>query len=222
MAELEGTTIAHYHITAKLGQGGMGEVYRATDTKLDRDVAIKVLPSVFAQDKERLARFEREAKVLAQLSHANIASVHGFDQHEGSSFLVMEHVDGDDLSVRLSRGALSVDEAIDVARQIAEGLEAAHAKGIIHRDLKPANIKLDSEGKVKILDFGLAKATVESAVPSGLETAHATDVDLDSPTITADFTRPGTILGTAAYMSPEQARGKTLDQRTDIWAFGCV
>jgi eukaryotic-like serine/threonine-protein kinase len=158
-----GQSLLHYQVTAKLGQGGMGEVYLATDTKLDREVAIKVLPLAFAQDKERLVRFEREAKVLAQLSHGNIASVHGFDQHEGTSFLVMEHVDGEDLSVRLRRGALPVDEAIEIGRQIAEGLEAAHAKGIIHRDLKPANIKIAADGQVKILDFGLAKAlTVES------------------------------------------------------------
>ena len=209
----------------------MGEVYRATDTKLDRDVAIKVLPPAFAQDKERLARFEREAKALAQLNHPNIASVYGFDQHDGTWFLVMENVDGEDLSQCLKRGALPVDECINICRQIAEGLEAAHAKGIIHRDLKPANIRLDSEGKVKVLDFGLAKAAVGSAVPSGLADANAeevlgtarpTGVDSDSPTITADFTRPGAILGTAAYMSPEQARGKPLDHRTDIWSFGCV
>jgi eukaryotic-like serine/threonine-protein kinase len=217
-----GQTLLHYQITAKLGQGGMGEVYRATDTKLDREVAIKVLPTAFAQDRERLARFEREAKVLAQLNHPNIASVHGFDQHEGTRFLVMEHVDGEDLSQRLKRGPLSVDESIEIGKQIAEGLEAAHAKGIIHRDLKPANIKVSSEGQVKVLDFGLAKATVESAVPSGLGEAQASGFDSDSPTITNAFTQPGTILGTAAYMSPEQAKGKAVDQRTDVWAFGCV
>ena len=199
----------------------MGEVYRATDTKLDRDVAIKVLPSAFAQNNERLARFEREAKVLAQLSHANIASVHGFDQHEGTWFLVMEHVDGEDLSQRLKRGALSVGEAIEIGKQIAEALESAHAKGIIHRDLKPANIKLDSGGKVKVLDFGLAKLVSNESDPEGRSPHHEVSPD-DSPTITADYTRPGTILGTAAYMSPEQARGKMLDQRTDVWSFGCV
>ena len=217
-----GQTLLHYEITAKLGQGGMGEVYQATDTKLDREVAIKVLPPAFAQDRVRLARFEREAKVLAQLSHTHIASVHGFDQHEGTAFLVMEHVSGEDLSQRLKRGPLPVDEAIEIGRQIAEGLEAAHVKGIIHRDLKPANIKLDSEGNIKVLDFGLAKATVASAVPNELGAAQATGIDSDSPTLTAEFTQPGAVLGTAAYMSPEQARGKTLDQRTDIWAFGCV
>ena len=195
----------------------MGEVYRATDTKLDREVAIKVLPPVFAQDKERLARFEREAKALAQLNHPNIASVYGFDQHDGTWFLVMENVEGEDLSAQLHRGPLSIDEALDHGRQVAEGLEAAHAKGIIHRDLKPANIKVTTDGKVKILDFGLAKATSDEGserIPSS--------VDEDSPTITNTFTRPGTILGTAAYMSPEQARGKALDQRTDVWSFGCV
>ena len=203
----------------------MGEVYRATDTKLDREVAIKVLPSAFAQDKERLARFEREAKVLAQLSHGNVASVHGFDEHEGTWFLVMEHVEGEDLSQRLKRGKLSIEEAIDLGRQVAEGLEAAHGKGIIHRDLKPANIKVSSEGKVKVLDFGLAKAMGEESDAGdgsmGLS-PHRGGLTDESPTITDAFTRPGTILGTAAYMSPEQARGQLLDQRTDVWAFGCV
>ena len=216
MAEFEGTTIAHYQITAKLGQGGMGEVYRATDTKLDREVAIKVLPSAFAQDKERLARFELEAKVLAQLSHSNIASVHGFDQHEGTAFLVMELAEGEDLSQRLKRGPLPVDEAIEVVRQVAEGLEAAHAKGIIHRDLKPANVRITTDGRVKVLDFGLAK-------PLEQDTSTANQhCDEDSPTLTQAFTMPGAILGTAAYMSPEQAKGKNLDSRTDVWSFGCV
>ena len=226
-----GQTLLHYQITAKLGQGGMGVVYRATDTRLGRDVAIKVLPELLAKDKERLARFEREAKLLAQLSHANVASVHGFDQHEGTWFLVMEHVDGEDLSQRLKRGPLPRDEAIEVCKQIAEGLEAAHSKGIIHRDLKPANIKLDSDGMVKVLDFGLAKSAVASAGPrrlgdasakEALAAVHATDVDSNSRTITDAFTLPGAILGTASYMSPEQAKGKAVDQRTDIWAFGCV
>ena len=197
----------------------MGEVYRATDTKLDREVAIKVLPSAWSQDRERLARFEREAKVLAQLNHPNIAMVHGFDHVDGTSFLVMEYIDGEDLAVRLNRGPLPVDDGMSVARLIAEGLEAAHEKGIIHRDLKPANIKLTAEGQVKILDFGLAKA-LESETRVGLSGAEL-PVD-DSPTITDAFTQPGTILGTAAYMSPEQAKGKRLDHRTDIWSFGCV
>jgi eukaryotic-like serine/threonine-protein kinase len=212
---LLGTTIGHYQITAKLGQGGMGEVYRATDTKLDREVAIKVLPPAFSQNKERLARFEREAKTLAQLNHPNIASVHGSDQEEGTTFLVMEHIDGEDLSVRLRQGALPIDDVIDICGQVAKGLEAAHAKGIIHRDLKPGNIKVTIEGQVKVLDFGLAKALEHESV-------IGEPVDDESPTLTDAFTQPGTILGTAAYMSPEQARGKAIDKRSDIWSFGCV
>jgi eukaryotic-like serine/threonine-protein kinase len=211
-----GTFIAHYEITAKLGHGGMGEVYRATDTKLDREVAIKVLPQAVAQDKERLARFEREAKVLAQLNHPNIASVYGFDQHEGIWFLVMECVEAEDLSSMLKKGPIPVDESLEIGKQITEALEAAHEKDIIHRDLKPGNIKVDEEGRVKVLDFGLAKALSDE---TDLATVSTTD---DSPTITADYTKPGTILGTAAYMSPEQARGKHVDKRSDIWAFGCV
>ncbi len=207
-----GTSIAHYHITAKLGQGGMGEVYRATDTKLDREVAIKVLPESFAQDKERLARFEREAKVLASLNHPGIAAIHGLEQTGQAHALVMELVEGEDLSLRLKRGALPIEEVLDMGKQIAEALEAAHGKGIIHRDLKPANIKVTSEGQVKVLDFGLAKA----------EATETTDVDSDSPTLTADHTLPGTLLGTAGYMSPEQARGKVVDKRSDIWSFGVV
>jgi serine/threonine protein kinase len=211
-----GTSIAHYEITAKLGQGGMGEVYRATDTKLDREVAIKVLPQAVAQDKERLARFEREAKVLAQLNHPNIASVYGFDQHEGVWFLVMECVEAEDLSSILKKGPIPVDEALEIGKQITEALEAAHEKDIIHRDLKPGNIKVDADGRVKVLDFGLAKALSEESNLISVST------DEDSPTITDAFTKPGTILGTAAYMSPEQARGKPVDKRSDIWAFGCV
>jgi serine/threonine protein kinase len=211
-----GTTIAHYKITAKLGQGGMGEVYRATDTNLDREVAIKVLPKSVAQDKERLARFEREAKVLAQLNHPNIAGVYGLEQSSDTQALILELVEGDDLSVRLKRGPLPVEEALEVCKQIAEALEAAHEKGIIHRDLKPGNIKLTRDGKVRVLDFGLAKALSEESETSAISSVE------DSPTITDAFTKPGTILGTAAYMSPEQARGKHVDKRTDIWAFGCV
>ena len=207
-----GTTIAHYQITAKLGQGGMGEVYRATDTKLGREVAIKVLPESFAQDKERLVRFEREAKTLAILNHPNIASIHGLEQSGNSQALVLELVQGEDLSQRLKRGPLPVDEALDISKQIAEALEAAHEKGIIHRDLKPGNIKVTKEGKVKVLDFGLAKAIV----------ANTSIANSDSPTITADHTLPGTLLGTAGYMSPEQAKGKTVDKRSDIWSFGVV
>ncbi len=193
----------------------MGEVYRATDTKLDREVAIKVLPSSLSQDQERLARFEREAKVLAQLSHPNIATVHGFEESDGTCFLVMELVAGEDLSQRIHRGVLSFREALDVAKQLTGALQAAHDKGIVHRDLKPANIRLTDDGQVKVLDFGLAKAMEDSSLHQ--------EVSLeDSPTITDAFTQPGTILGTAAYMSPEQARGREVDRRTDIWAFGCV
>jgi len=207
--------IAHYRITARLGQGGMGAVYRATDTKLHREVAIKVLPESFAQDKERLARFDREAKALAALNHPNIAGIFGIEQSGHSQALVLELVEGEDLSERLKRGALSVDEALNVCRQIAEALEAAHEKGIIHRDLKPGNVKLTADGKVKVLDFGLAKALVTDSSATG-------PADSLSPTITAESTLPGTLLGTAGYMSPEQARGKAVDKRSDIWSFGCV
>jgi serine/threonine protein kinase len=211
-----GTTIAHYKITAKIGQGGMGEVYRATDTKLDREVAIKVLPQSFAEDKERLARFEREAKTLATLNHSNIAGIYGLEKSEQSQALVLELVEGEDLSERLKRGPLPVEEALEICKQIAEALEAAHEKGIIHRDLKPGNIKITEDGKVKVLDFGLAKGMTDGS--DSLTSANTED----SPTITDAFTKPGTILGTAAYMSPEQARGRNVDQQTDIWSFGCV
>jgi len=206
------SSIAHYQITAKLGQGGMGEVYRAKDTKLDREVAIKVLPESFAQDRERLARFEREAKVLANLNHPNIAGIYGLEEVESSKALILELVEGEDLSTRLKRGPLSVEETLDVGKQIAEALEVAHGKGIIHRDLKPGNIKITDAGQVKVLDFGLAKTAVQEGVA----------VDENSPTITANHTLPGTLLGTAGYMSPEQARGKAVDRRSDIWSFGVV
>jgi len=208
-----GTSLSHYRITEKLGQGGMGEVYRAEDTNLSRQVAIKVLPDEFAHDAERLARFEREAKLLASLNHPNIAAIHGLEEHEGKRFLVLELVEGQTLAERLHKGLLPVEEALEVCRQIAEGLEAAHEKGIIHRDLKPANVKVTPEGKVKILDFGLAKAF------QGEPTAP--DVS-KSPTLTSQMTHAGVILGTAAYMSPEQAKGKPVDKRADIWAFGCI
>ena len=207
-----GKTLAHYTVTAKLGEGGMGEVYRATDTKLGRDVALKLLPADVAQDPERVARLEREARTLATLQHPNVASIYGFETVDGRPFLVMELVEGEDLSSRLAQGALSRDEALAIADQIVEGLDAAHAKGIVHRDLKPANIKLAGR-QVKILDFGLARAFSEEQDEPNL--TH-------SPTITAGMTQAGVILGTAAYMSPEQARGKPVDKRTDIWAFGCV
>jgi serine/threonine protein kinase len=208
-----GTSLSHYRITEKLGQGGMGEVYRAEDIVLGRQVAIKVLPDVFAADPERMARFEREAKLLASLNHPNIASIYGLEQADGKRFLVLELVEGQTLAGRLHKGPLPIEEALEVCRQIAEGLEAAHEKGVIHRDLKPANVKVTPEGKVKVLDFGLAKAFYEQATP--------TDAS-KSPTITDQMTAPGVILGTAAYMSPEQARGKSVDKRADIWAFGCV
>jgi serine/threonine protein kinase len=207
-----GNTISHYRITEKLGAGGMGVVYRAEDTKLDRQVAIKVLPDIFSIDPERLARFEREAKLLASLNHPNIAAIHGLEEAAGKRFLVLELVESETLAQRIAKGPLPVEEALEVCRQIAEGVEAAHEKGIIHRDLKPANVKITPEGKVKVLDFGLAKAF--HAEPSAEDIAH-------SPTI-SEMTRPGVILGTAAYMSPEQARGKPVDKRADIWAFGCV
>ena len=208
-----GQSIAHYTITEKIGQGGMGEVYRATDTKLNRDVALKVLPEAFAQDQQRMARFSREAQVLASLNHPNIASIYGLEEADGKQALVLELVEGEDLAERIKRGAIPLEESLKIALQIAQALEAAHEKGIIHRDLKPANVKITPEGVVKVLDFGLAKALEEE--PPAAE-VH------DSPTISQLATKAGIILGTAAYMSPEQARGKEVDRRTDIWAFGAV
>ena len=207
-----GRHLSHYEIVEAIGSGGMGEVYRARDTKLGRDVAIKVLPKEFSRDKDRLARFEREARLLAQLNHANIATLHGFETFEGQRFLVMELVEGETLAEKIERGAIPIAEALPIFRQIAEGLEAAHEKGIIHRDLKPANIKITPDGKVKILDFGLAKA-FSSEDDVSAATSH-------SPTLTKG-TALGAILGTAPYMSPEQARGNAVDRRTDVWAFGC-
>jgi eukaryotic-like serine/threonine-protein kinase len=210
---LVGQTLAHYEITGPLGKGGMGEVYRARDTKLGRDVAIKVLPTEMSQDPERLARFDREARSLATLQHPNIASIYGFETAGETRFLVMELADGEDLSARLKRGAMPSEEVVDLAIQLADGLAAAHAVGIVHRDLKPANIKITEDGKIKILDFGLARAYApEEGLESELE---------HSPTLTA-MTQAGVILGTAAYMSPEQARGKHVDHRADIWGFGVV
>jgi serine/threonine protein kinase/Tol biopolymer transport system component len=211
-----GTRLGHYEILTTLGAGGMGEVYRARDTKLHRDVAIKVLPDSFANDPDRLARFQREAQVLASLNHPNIAHIHGLEESGGVRALVMELVEGEDLAQRLTRGAIPIDEAVPIAKQIAEALEAAHEQGIIHRDLKPANIKVRADGTVKVLDFGLAKAME----PVGVALASVSR----SPTITtpAMMTGAGTILGTAAYMSPEQAKGRPADKRSDIWAFGCV
>ncbi len=211
-----GQTLGPYRILDKLGEGGMGEVYRARDTTLDRDVAIKILPPLFASDGERLARFDREAKVLASLNHPHIAAIHGLHEDHGQRFLVMELVPGEDLAARLVRGALPIDEAVVIARKIAEGLEYAHERGIIHRDLKPANVKITPDGDVKVLDFGLAKAVAADPSTSS-PTSTPTMV-----TVTGLATAAGLILGTAAYMSPEQARGKAVDKRADNWAFGCV
>lgn len=209
-----GTSLAgRYAIIKELGKGGMGEVYLAEDTNLKRQVAIKVLPKAFALDEERLARFEREARLLASLNHPNIATIYGLEKSDDQQFLVMELVEGDTLAERIKKGPLPFDGALEVCKQIADGLESAHEKGIIHRDLKPANVKVTHEGKVKILDFGLAKVFYEES--------EAIDLS-KSPTLTDQMTRPGVILGTAAYMSPEQARSRSLDKRTDIWAFGCV
>ena len=206
-------TIAHYRIQAKIGAGGMGEVYRATDTRLSRDVAIKVLPEALAHDAERMARFEREAKVLASLNHPNIASIYGLEESNGARALIMELVEGPTLAERIKQGRLSLDQALPIAKQITDALEYAHERGIIHRDLKPSNVKLTLEGQVKVLDFGLAKA---------LEGESSEEELQNSPTLSAAATRVGMLLGTAAYMSPEQARGKRVDRRADIWAFGCV
>ena len=194
----------------------MGEVYRATDTKLKRQVAIKILPPSLAADHDQRARFQREAEVLASLNHPNIAAIHGLEEGGGITALVMELVDGDDLSQRIARGAIPIDEALPIAQQIAEALEAAHEQGIVHRDLKPANVKVRPDGIVKVLDFGLAKALDPVAASSTDATA--------SPTITspAMMTRVGVMLGTATYMSPEQAKGRAADKRSDVWSFGCV
>jgi eukaryotic-like serine/threonine-protein kinase len=217
MSLAPGQTLLNFRLAEKIGEGGMGEVWKATDTTLSRDIAIKFLPASLASDPERLARFEREAKVLASLNHPNIAGIYGLHEADGVRFLAMELVPGEDLAERLERGSAPFAEAADIARQIAEGLEAAHDQGIVHRDLKPANVKLTPEGKVKILDFGLAKALdpVASGGKSGMDSRM-------SPTITSLGTVAGVILGTASYMSPEQAKGRPVDRRTDIWAFGCI
>ena len=208
-----GQRFAHYEVLALLGVGGMGEVYRARDRQLGRDVAIKVLPRLFATDPERRIRFEREARLLASLNHPHIGAIYGFEVRDGAPALVLELVDGDTLAERIARGPIAISEALHVAHQIVEALEAAHANGIIHRDLKPANIKITAAGVVKVLDFGLAKAVI----------GETTVVDQSqSPTLTVNGTRDGVILGTAAYMSPEQARGKPVDKQSDVWAFGCV
>ena len=215
MALDAGTTLGPYEVTGLIGQGGMGEVYQARDTKLDRDVALKVLPEAFTSDPDRLARFEREAKVLASLNHPNIGTIYGLEEAEGVKALVLELIEGPTLADRIKQGPIPIDEALPIAKQIAEALEAAHEAGVIHRDLKPANIKVRADGTVKVLDFGLAKALAGDVPAADLS---------QSPTMTATVggTREGVILGTAAYMSPEQARAKLLDKRTDIWSFGCV
>jgi serine/threonine-protein kinase len=210
---MNGKMLGHYRVGEQLGRGGMGEVYVADDLNLNRKVALKFLPDAFAGDPERMARFEREAKLLASLNHPNIAAIYGLEQAEGKRFIVMELVEGETLAKRIGKGALPVDDALAICRQIADGLEAAHEKGVIHRDLKPANVMITEGDRVKILDFGLAKALSDET--------QAVDSS-QSPTLTEAMTRPGVILGTAAYMSPEQAKGKSVDKRADIWAFGCI
>src|SRR5579864_4832153 len=208
-----GAKLGPYEILSAIGAGGMGEVYRAHDTKLARDVAIKVLPANFVNDPERLARFQREARMLAALNHPNIATIYGLEQADGVTCLVMELVPGETLAERVKAGPLPIEEALKIAVQIAEALEAAHEKSIIHRDLKPANAKVTPEGKVKVLDFGLAKAFAGDATTEDIG---------NSPTLSMAATMQGVILGTAAYMSPEQARGKQVTKATDIFAFGAV
>ena len=216
-----GDRFGHYDVIALLGEGGMGRVYRATDTKLRRDVALKILPDTFVDDPDRLARFEREAHVLASLNHPNIAAIYGVEEASGDAgrchrALVLELVEGPTLADRIARGPLAPEEALPIAKQITEALEAAHDAGVVHRDLKPANAKLRPDGTVKVLDFGLAKAL--AADPSSTASAAPDSATITSPAMT----RAGVILGTAAYMSPEQARGDVTDRRSDIWAFGCV
>ena len=212
MALTAGTRLGHYDVTALIGEGGMGQVWQATDTQLNRQVALKILPDAFADDPDRLARFTREAQILASLNHPNIAAIHGIEEAGGTRALVLELVEGPTLADRIAKGPIPLDEALPIAKQIAEALEAAHEQGVIHRDLKPANIKVKADGTVKVLDFGLAKA---------LDPSPESDPS-QSPTLTAAATQMGVIMGTAAYMSPEQARGKPVDQRADIWAYGAV
>ncbi|HET6349127.1 MAG TPA: serine/threonine-protein kinase, partial [Candidatus Krumholzibacteria bacterium] len=207
--------LGNYEVLEKIGAGGMGEVYRARDARLGREVALKLLPEHFAADADRLARFEREARLLAALNHPGIGAIYGLEQAEGQRFLVLELVPGDDLATRISRGAIALDEALPIARDIAEAVEFAHEQGVVHRDLKPANVKITPEGRVKVLDFGLAKA-FESDDPRDPRLSQSPTLLASSPTIA------GVILGTAAYMSPEQARGKNVDKRADVFAFGCL
>ena len=209
-----GQSVAHYEITALIGEGGMGQVFRATDTKLKRDVALKILPESFAQDPQRMGRFQREAEVLASLNHPKIAGIYGLEQEDSTHAIAMELVEGETLAARIKKAAIPFEEALKIALQIATALEAAHEKGIIHRDLKPANVIVTPEGTAKVLDFGLAKA---------IEPEPSAEADLSqSPTLTMQATQAGIILGTAAYMSPEQAKGKPVDKRADTWAFGVV
>jgi len=215
MALEVGSRLGHYDVTALIGEGGMGQVYQATDTKLQREVALKVLPQAFTDDPDRLARFEREATVLASLNHTNIGHIYGLEEAEGQKALVLELVEGPTLADRIAQGPIPIDEALPIAKQIAKALEAAHEQGVIHRDLKPANIKVKDDGTVKVLDFGLAKAFQ----PGASEVSASM-----SPTIslTAAATQMGMVIGTAAYMAPEQAKGKVVDKRADVWAFGAV
>ena len=213
MALTVGDRLGHYDVTALIGEGGMGQVYQATDTQLGRDVALKILPDAFAADPDRLARFQREAQVLASLNHPGIAAIYGIEKSDDTQALVLELVEGPTLAERIAKGPIPLDEALPIAKQIAEALEAAHEAGVIHRDLKPANIKVRADRTVKLLDFGLAKAMLGDSASSDLS---------QSPTMTAAATASGVILGTAVYMSPEQTRGQPLDKRTDIWSFGCV
>jgi len=211
-----GTCLGQFEIVELVGVGAVGEVYRATDTKLGRDVAIKVLSGAFALDDKRLARFNREARLLASLDHPNICAVHDFQESDGTHFMVMPLIEGETLADRIARGAITVEEALPIFAQIAEALEAAHEQGIIHRDLKPGNIKVSADGKAKVLDFGLGKAIeYETAAPSSEAPTRAKTRD------STKMSREGVVLGTPVYMSPEQARGKPVDKRTDIWAFGC-
>src|SRR6266853_339292 len=211
-----GTRLGHYEILSLLGQGGMGEVYRARDTTLKRDVALKVLPAAFLRDPERMARFQREAEVLASLDHPNIGPIHGMVESEDSRALVLALIEGPTLADRIAAGAMPPEEALHVAKQIIEALEYAHDRGVVHRDLKPANVKITSEGVVKVLDFGLAKVLEDEVAP-----ASAGGLT-NSPTLTLGHTRAGVILGTAAYMSPEQAVGRPVDRRSDIFSFGSL
>lgn len=229
---MQDSTLGHYHVAEKLGEGGMGEVWRAEDTKLGRSVAIKLLPASFAQDKDRLERFEREARVLAAFSHPNIAAIYGLEEDGDKRFLVMEMADGEDLERRISRGPMPVEDAVGIAIQIARAVEAAHERGIVHRDLKPANIVVDARDRVKVLDFGLAKALDQAVQADGDPSLSASRLDhsptvamsasMLSPATSPAVTAAGVLMGTAGYMSPEQARAKVVDRRADVWAFGCV